>query len=117
MNSKKKKSKEKQKTRLLDHDTSGTISNPDLVFKTFAVCMKEGDFEAARDVLAACLRHLNKVKLKRQYNIPRRTAYNLLEGKSVPRLDLIAKVCHAIDVESRRSMSMGTVSIEHICAK
>ncbi|MCD6311518.1 MAG: hypothetical protein J7M11_03565 [Elusimicrobia bacterium] len=103
MNSKIKKLKERQETRLLDHDTSQTIGNPDMVFKTFAACMKEGDFEAAREVLAACLRHLNKSRLEREYNIPRRTAYNLLQGKSVPGLDLIAKVCHAIDAESRIS--------------
>src|SRR6266571_4863841 len=62
------------KARLLDHDTSATLSNPNLVFKTFMECLKEGDAESAREVLAASLRHLNKSHLARRYDIPRRTA-------------------------------------------
>jgi len=59
-------------------------------------CLEEGDSRAAREVLAASLRHLNKSQLEKRYHIPRRTAYNLLNRKVVPSLDLVAKVCRAI---------------------
>ena len=91
--------KRASKVRLLDHDTSATLSNPNLVFKTFMECLKEGDAESACEVLAASLRHLNKTHLERRYHIPRRTAYNLLARKSTPNLDLVAKVCQAIRAE------------------
>lgn len=99
MNSKKRRSKI-QKLPLNDHDTSVTLSDPELVFKTFMECLKEGDYESSVEVLAASLRHLSKAHLERRYHIPRRTVYNLLTKKSVPSLDLVAKVCQAIRQES-----------------
>lgn len=94
----------KQRTvRLLDHDTSITLSNPKLVFRTFMECLEEGDSQSAREVLAASLRHLNKSHLEKRYHIPRRTTYNLLSKKIVPSLDLVAKVCQAIHQESVRA--------------
>lgn len=100
MNSRTKRTK--KSGRLLDHDTARTLGNPKLVFKTFMECLEEGDSEAAREVLAASLRHLNKSHLERRYHIPRRTAYNLLDKKSLPSLDLVAKVCQAIRQEAGR---------------
>ena len=85
--------------RLLEHDTSITLGNPRLVFKTFMECLEEGDAEAALEVLAGGLRYLNKSHLERRYHIPRRTVYNLLGKKSVPTLELIAKACRAIREE------------------
>lgn len=97
--------KKPAKPRLQAHDSSRSLANPDRVLKAFAQCMKEGDHEAAREILAASLRHMNKAKLARVYDIPRRTAYNLLQKRSMPGLDLIAKVCHAIDSEYSASRS------------
>ncbi len=90
------KNKRTRKYKLLDHDTSVTLSHPKLVFKTFMECLEEGDSVSAREVLAASLRHLNKSRLAKHYHIPRRTAYNLLNRKGTPNLDLVAKVCQAI---------------------
>lgn len=95
------KTTDERKPRLIDHDTSATLSDPSLVFKTFMQCLEEGDAESAREVLAASLRHLNKSKLERLYRIPRRTAYNLMDKKSVPSLELVAKVCFAIKESAR----------------
>lgn len=94
------KKKKASKPRLYNHDTSLTLANPKHVFKAFTECLKDGDHEAALEILAASLRHLNKTKLAKHYNIPRRTAYNMLQKKSVPGLDLVAKVCHAIKSEA-----------------
>lgn len=97
------KNKRNRKIKLLDHDTSVTLSNPRLVFKTFMECLEEGDSVSAREVLAASLRHLNKSYLAKHYHIPRRTAYNLLSRKGVPNLELVAKVCQAIQQEFKRA--------------
>lgn len=83
----------------MEHDTSKTLGNPNLVFKTFMECLEEGDAESAQEVLAASLRYLNKAHLQRRYRIPRRTVYNLLARKAAPSLELVAKVCHAIRQE------------------
>ena len=91
--------KRRGRVKLLDHDTSVTLGNPRLVFKTFMECLEEGDSQSAREVLAASLRHLNKSHLEKRYHIPRRTAYNLLSRKVVPSLELVAKVCQAIRQE------------------
>lgn len=90
------------KRKLLVHDSAKTLSDPDLVFRTFIDCLREGDSESAREVLAAGLRHLKKSHLETRYRIPRRTAYNLLDKKANPSLGLIAKVCQAITQESER---------------
>ena len=85
--------------RLRDHDTGKTLGNSELVFKTFMECLAEGDADAAAEVLAASLRHLNKTHLAKRHHIPRRSAYNLLTGKSAPNLTLIAKICKALRAE------------------
>lgn len=90
----------KTKMRLYDHDTSATLGNPDLIFRTFVDCLREGDAEAAAEVLAGGLNHLNKSQMSRRYEIPRRTIYNLLARKSSPSLDLVAKACYAICQEA-----------------
>jgi len=86
-------------SRLLDHDTTKTLANSELVFKTFMECLEEGDADSAAEVLAASLRHLNKTHLEKRHNIPRRSTYNLLTGKVAPNLALVAKVCKALRAE------------------
>ena len=88
------------KMRLHEHDTSVALGDPALIFRTFVECLKEGDAEAAAEVLAGGLNHLNKSQMSRRYDIPRRTIYNLLARKSSPSLDLVAKACRAICQEA-----------------
>ncbi len=94
--------KKDKSVKLSGHDTAITLGNSELVFRTFMECLKEGDFQSAREVLSASLRHLNKSQIEKRYHIPRRTAYNLLNGKVMPNLELVAKVCQAIGQESAR---------------
>src|ERR1035437_1785772 len=96
------KSDRKKEIPLEDHDTSKTLGNPEIVFAGFMECLQEGDHVAAREILAGGLRHMNKSKLSRSHRIPRRTLYNLFDGKVAPGLDLVAKVCRAIRQESIR---------------
>jgi DNA-binding phage protein len=94
------KAKRDRKLRLIDHDTSVTLSDANLVFKTFIDCLREGDADAATEVLAAGLRQFNKSRLEKRYHIPRRSIYNLMGKKGTPNLDLVAKVCSAIQSEA-----------------
>ncbi len=96
------------KVRLSDFDTSVHLRNPRIVFQTFLECLEEGDAEAACDVLIGGLRYMNKSHLEKRYRIPRRTIYNLMDRKSQPGLDMVAKVCHAIKKESVRYGSLKT---------
>jgi DNA-binding phage protein len=85
------------------HDVSKTLGEPELVFAGFMDCLQEGDHAAALEILAGGLRHMNLSKVSRRHRIPRRTLYNLLGGGAVPGLDLVAKVCRAIKLESKES--------------
>ena len=99
MRSRKIKRNRTVRTRLYDHDTLRTLAKPELVLKAFTACMKEGDHLAALEILAASLRHLNIARLAKRYDVPRRTVYNLLQKKSIPGIDVVAKICRAINAE------------------
>jgi DNA-binding phage protein len=94
------KTKKDRRLRLLEHNTGITLSDANLVFKTFIECLREGDAEAATEVLAAGLKQFNKSQLEKRYHIPRRSIYNLMDRKVTPNLDLVAKVCQAIEHEA-----------------
>lgn len=100
---KSKKTGRKRRIRLVPLELSKELSDPKLVFDAFMECLAEGETEEAREVLAAGLRCMNKTRLERTYRIPRRTAYNLLDRKTLPNLALVAKVCNALRQESLRS--------------
>ena len=90
----------KEAMNLEEHDVSQTLGNPELVFVAFMDCLQEGDHVAAREILAGGLRYMNMSKLSRRHRIPRRSLYNLIGKDIVPGLDLVAKVCRAIKLES-----------------
>ncbi len=92
----KSKQSKKKPLRLYKHNTSRNLRDSGLVFKTAMECLGEGDYESFIEVLAASVEQMDKAKLERRYDIPRRTTYNLLERKSIPRIDLVAKICLAI---------------------
>ena len=89
-----------RKVKLHKHDTSKTLGDFDLVLKTFSERLADGDEEGAREVLAASLHHVNKVKLAEDHGIPRRTTYNLLDKNGNPTLSLVAKIFKALKKES-----------------
>lgn len=104
MRTQRKQANRTARARLYNHDTSRTLAKPELVLRAFTECMKEGDHLAALEILAASLKHLNIARLAKRYDVPRRTVYNLLQKKSIPGLDVVAKVCHAINVEGAASV-------------
>ncbi len=84
-------------------DFTKTLGDPDRVFQTFLVCLQEGDYRSALEVLVGGLMHVNKSQFARRHGIPRRTLYNLLDKKSDPSLELVAKICRALKQESGNS--------------
>jgi DNA-binding phage protein len=70
------------------------------LFATVMDCLGEGDSQSAQEVLIYGLRFMNRSRIVRRYGIPRRTLYNLLSFKSVPTLELVAKVCYALKQEA-----------------
>ncbi len=98
----KSKSAGKRKMNLKEYDFSKTLGNPEAVFAGFMDCLKDGDHEAAREILAGGLQSMNVSKFSRRHRIPRRSLYNLIGRDGVPGLDLVAKVCRAIKMESAR---------------
>lgn len=90
------------KSGLREVDFTKTLGDPDRVFRTFLVCLQEGDYRSALEVLVGGLMHVNKSQFARRYGIPRRTLYNLLDKKSAPSLQLVAKICHALKQESAK---------------
>ncbi len=89
-----------KKMGLIEYDPSKEVWDPEVMFATFLSCLQEGDDVAAREVLAAALRHCNKSRFARISGIPRRTFYNFLNEPGSPSLALVAKVCRAIGNES-----------------
>lgn len=80
---------------LIPYDFSG-LDDIEGVLDTFFDSLKQGDPEAAHDMLCAGLRHMNKSQLSKRHAIARRTLYNLLQGKSWPSLALVAKICEIL---------------------
>lgn len=91
-----------RKVPLTKHDPTETLRDTDLVFETFLDRLKAGDSDGACEILAARLSLMNKSLLARRYHIPRRTTYNLLQKRSTPTLDFVAKACYAIEREASR---------------
>ncbi|MBI5246304.1 MAG: hypothetical protein HY923_03930 [Elusimicrobia bacterium] len=70
------------------------------LLEAFMLSLEEGDHDAAQEVLVYGLRYMNRTRVVKRYGIPRRTLYNLLTFKSVPTLELVAKVCYALKQEA-----------------
>lgn len=83
-------------------DASKTLGDPDKVLAAFVSCLKEGDGEAAQEVLAGGLAYLNKSALARDYKIPRRSLYNLMTYRASPSLKLVAQACRALCLEAAK---------------
>lgn len=92
-----------KKMSLIPYEPSHDLRDPQGILSTFLDCLQEGDDVAAREVLAAGLRHVNKSRFARAHGIPRRTFYNFLDEPGSPTLALVAKVCRAIKKEAIRT--------------
>ena len=74
------------------------LKSPKLVSETLLECIKTGDLDAFRDVLAAHLTSTNKMALAKKAGIARRTVYDILDPKKKfnPALSTISAVIRAL---------------------
>lgn len=77
---------------------SPELKNAKLVSETLLECIKTGDLESFRDVLAAYLMTANKVQLAKKAGIGRRTLYDILDQtkKFNPELSTVSAVIRAL---------------------
>ncbi len=77
---------------------SPELKDPKLVSETLLDCIKTGDLEAFRDVLASHLMSTNKMALAKKAGIARRTIYDILDPKKKfnPELSTVSAVIRAL---------------------
>ena len=59
--------------------SSPELKNPKLVSETLLECIRTGDLDAFRDVLASYIMSSNKLRLAQRSGIGRRTLYDILD--------------------------------------
>jgi DNA-binding phage protein len=89
-----------RKAGLIPYDPKAGADDYVGLLETVMVSLAQGDPDAAQEVLVYGLRYMNRTRVVKRYGIPRRTLYNLLTFKSVPTLELVAKVCYALKQEA-----------------
>jgi DNA-binding phage protein len=78
--------------------TSPELKDPKLVSEALLECIKSGDIDSFRDVLASHLMTANKMKLAKKAGIGRRTLYDILDPKKKfnPELSTVSAVIRAL---------------------
>ena len=78
--------------------TNKDLKNSKLVVEVLLDCLREGDLESFREVLAAHLITTNKTQIAKKAKIGRRTLYDLIDpGKKFnPELSTITAIIHAL---------------------
>ena len=77
---------------------SPELKNPKLVSETLLDCIRTGDLNSFRDVLAAHLATANKARLAKKAGIGRRTLYDIMDPKKKfnPELATVSAVIRAL---------------------
>ena len=78
--------------------SSPELKNPKLVADSLLECIKTGDLDSFRDVLASYLMTANKVRLAQRAGIGRRTLYDIMDPKKKfnPELSTVSAVIRAL---------------------
>jgi DNA-binding phage protein len=78
--------------------SASELKNAKLVTETLLDCIKTGDLESFREVLAAHLMTVNKVHIAKRAGIGRRTLYDLIDFKQEfnPELATVSAVIKAL---------------------
>ncbi len=78
--------------------TSKELKDSKLVVDTLLECIRSGDLESFREVLAAHLMTINKVKFVKKAGISRRTLYTLIDPKKEfnPELSTISSIIQSL---------------------
>ena len=78
--------------------SSPELKNSKLVSETLLDCIRTGDLDAFREVLAAHLMTTNKLRLAKQAGLGRRTIYDIMDPKKKfnPELSTVSAVIRAL---------------------
>ena len=78
--------------------SSPELRSAKLVAETLLECIKTGDLESFRDVLAAHLTSANKMQLAKKAGLGRRTLYDIVDRKKKfnPELSTVSAVIRAL---------------------
>lgn len=78
--------------------TSPELKDPKLVSEALLECIKTGDLDSFRDVLASYLMTANKMELAKKAGLGRRTLYDILDPKKKfnPELSTVSAVIRAL---------------------
>lgn len=78
--------------------TSKELKNSKLVVDTLLECIRSGDLESFREVLAAHLMTINKVEFVKRAGISRRTLYTLIDPRKEfnPELSTISSIIQSL---------------------
>jgi DNA-binding phage protein len=78
--------------------TSNDLKDPKVVIDALLDCIRTGDIESFREVLAAHLMTVNKVKLAKMAHLGRRTIYDLIDPKKKfnPELSTVSALIQAL---------------------
>lgn len=78
--------------------SSPELKNAKLVTETLLDCIRTGDLDAFREVLASHLMTVNKIRLAKKAGVGRRTLYDILDPKKKfnPELSTISAVIRAL---------------------
>jgi DNA-binding phage protein len=78
--------------------SSPELRNSKLVSETLLECIRTGDLDSFRDVLASYLLTANKAQLAKKAGIGRRTLYDILDPKKKfnPELSTVSAVIRAL---------------------
>ncbi|MEO5970629.1 MAG: hypothetical protein ABIQ95_11935 [Bdellovibrionia bacterium] len=77
---------------------SAELKDSKLVSETLLECIRTGDLDSFRDVLASYLMSANKVQLAKKAGLGRRTLYDILDPKKKfnPELSTVSAVIRAL---------------------
>lgn len=78
--------------------TSPELKDPKLVSETLLECIRTGDLDSFRDVLAAYLMTANKASIAKKAGLGRRTLYDIIDPKKKfnPELSTVSAVIRAL---------------------
>lgn len=96
--SKKQKRSATRSLKVHEPFTSPELKDSKIVVETLLDCLRNGDVETFREVLAAHLLTTNKVKVAKKAGIGRRTLYDLMDPsrKFNPELSTLTAIIHAL---------------------
>ena len=72
------------------------LRNSDSVIAALVECLRQGDGEGFKEVLAAHLLVINKAQFARRAGLSQRTLFRMLSSKGNPTLDKVAKLFQAL---------------------